>query len=316
MVMTIPMAAPGSVRVCSRRLSAATVLSACMLVLGKVGVADQPAKTDNPSPTLRWRVATSPGGDYVLALAVDQNGLISSDPGLAPAWMCSGRMARFRRKLNVGKGTQALAVAKDGRHIRRNRQLHSRRVRSRRHADIELRRAQIGCAWRSDCSSRRRRQRCGIRCGRERRVSVNPDGAVRWQSTTLAPVDALTLGSNGIVYAGAGDTVYALGPDGILKSKFGVGTRPGIVAGIGVVALAVGRGDMLYVGTRDRIVYVARRSRRRCEMDVQAARDAVFASRGARRSHLCRLLRRQHLFPRSYRREASLDILGRKRALG
>jgi putative pyrroloquinoline-quinone-binding quinoprotein len=85
--------------------------------------------------------------------------------------------------------------------------------------------------------------------------SVNPDGAVRWQSTTPAPVDALTLGSNGIVYAGAGDTVYAFGRDGTLKSKFGVGTRPGIVAGIGVVAMVVGRGDMLYVGTRDRIVY-------------------------------------------------------------
>lgn len=48
------MAAPGTVRVCSRRLIAATVLSAFMLALGKAAVADQPAKTDNARPALRY----------------------------------------------------------------------------------------------------------------------------------------------------------------------------------------------------------------------------------------------------------------------
>jgi hypothetical protein len=49
----------------------------------------------------------------------------------------------------------------------------------------------------------------------------------------------LTIGSNGVLDAGAGDADYAFGPDGTLRSKFGVGIRPGIIAGLGVVALAV-----------------------------------------------------------------------------
>src|SRR5947209_5600358 len=74
------------------------------------------------------------------------------------------------------------------------------------------------------------------------------------------PPDALTMDSAGIVYVGAGDTVYAFRPDGTLKSKFGLGIRPGVIDAIGLVALAVGRDDMLYAGTRSRIVYAVNRN--------------------------------------------------------
>lgn len=83
------MATPASVAVCDRALSAATTLSAFMLVLGNVTVANQAAKSDNSSPALRWRVAASPGG-------------------------------RLRWTFSTGKGrwgdnpVHALAVARDG----------------------------------------------------------------------------------------------------------------------------------------------------------------------------------------------------------
>ena len=249
------MAVPSSVALCGRCLSAATVFAGFVLVLGKVAVADQPAKTDNPSPALRWRVAASSGGDYVLALAVAKNGLIYSGTWIGTSVDVFAPDGTLRRKLSVGKGAKALAVAKDGSifagtdnytvavfgpdgmrtssFVVRKSNVHGGAIEALAAAENGVLSAAAG----NDV------------------YSVNPDGAIRWQSTMLAPVDALTLGSNGIVYAGAGDTVYAFRPDGTVKSKFGVGTRPGIVAGIGVVALAVGRGDMLYSQTTDRIVY-------------------------------------------------------------
>jgi len=253
--MRIPMAAPASVVVCGRTLSAATVLAAFMVVLANVTVAKQPAKTGNPSPTLRWRVAASPGGDHVLALAVAKNGLIYSGTWIGTSVDVFAPDGTLRQKLSVGNGAKALAVAKDGRIfvgtdkytvavfgpdgtrtsslVVRNSNVSGGAIEGLAVADNGVVYAAAG----NDV------------------YSVNPDGAIRWQSTTLAPVDALTLGSNGLVYAGAGDTVYAFRLDGTLKSKFGVGSRPGIVDGISIVALAVGRGDTLYIGTRDRIVY-------------------------------------------------------------
>jgi outer membrane protein assembly factor BamB len=226
-----------------------------MLLLGKVGLADQPAKSDNPSPALRWRVAASPGGDYVLALAVAKNGLIYSGSWIGTSVDAFAPDGTLQRKLGVGKGAKALAVAKDG-SIFAGTDNYTVAVfgpDGTRTSSFVVRKSNVpGGAI--EALSVADNGVLFVAAGNDV-YSVNPDGAIRWQSTTLAPVDALTLGSNGIVYAGAGDTVYAFRPDGTLKSKFGVGTRPGIVAGIGVVALAVGRGDMLYVGTRDRIVY-------------------------------------------------------------
>lgn len=248
------MATPASLALSGRALSAATILGTFMLVLGNVTLANQPAKSDNSSPALRWRVAASPGGDYVLALAVAKNGLIYSGTWIGTSVDVFAPDGTLRQKLNVGNGAKALAVAKDGtifvgtdkytvavfdqegtrtsRFVLRNSNVSGGAIEALSVADNGVVYAAAG----NDV------------------YSVNPDGAIRWQSTTLAPIDALTLGSNGLVYAGAGDTVYAFRLDGTLKSKFGLGTRPGIVDGTSVVALTAGRSDTLYVGTRDRIV--------------------------------------------------------------
>ena len=78
-------------------------------------------------------------------------------------------------------------------------------------------------------------------------------------------------------------------------------TRPSIVDGISVVALAVGRGNTLYIGPRDRIVYALDATDGAVKWTFKP-RHTVFASRGPRRRHLRRLIRRQHLLPRSDRR--------------
>ncbi len=246
-VVRIPLAVSGSVLLYGG-LSAATALAAFVFVLGEAAAADQPANTGNVAPSLRWRVATSPGGDYVLALAVGKDGLLYSGSWIGNNVDVFAPDGALRRKLSVGNGAKALAVGKDGSILAgtdnytvavfgpdgTRRSSFVVRKSSVRGGAIEgLVAADNGVVYAA--------------AGNDL-YAIDSDGAIRWQSTTLAPVDTLTMGSKGLVYAGAGDTVYAFGPDGTLKSKFGVGV-------IGVVALAVGRDDTLYAGTRDRIVY-------------------------------------------------------------
>jgi outer membrane protein assembly factor BamB len=253
--MRMPLAFSGTVALLRYGLSAANVLTAFVLVLGGAAAADQPAKAGNQGPALRWRVATSQRGDYVLALAVGKDGLIYSGTWIGTNVDVFAPDGTLRRQLSVGNGTKALAVGRDG-SIFAGTDKYTVAVfgpDGTRRSSLALRKSSMpGGAIEALVAADN-----GVvyaAAGNEL-YAIDPDGAIRWQSTMLAPIDALTLGSNGIVYAGAGDTIYAFGPDGILKSKFGVGVRPGIIAGIGVVALAVGRSDMLYAGTRDRIVY-------------------------------------------------------------
>jgi hypothetical protein len=112
--MRMPLAVLSSVALCGRDLSAATVLAAFVLVLGEITAADQPAETGNPGPALRWRVATSPSGDYVLALAVGKDGLIYWGSWIGTNVDVFAPDGALRRKLSVGTGTKALAVGKDG----------------------------------------------------------------------------------------------------------------------------------------------------------------------------------------------------------
>ena len=236
-------------------LSAAIVLGAVMLVLCKEVVAGQPAKTANPGPALRWRVTASPGGDYVLALVVAKDGLIYAGSWVGTSVDVFAPDGTLRRKLSVGKGVKALAIAKEGSIFAGtdNYTVAMFAPDGTRTSSFVLRKSNVpgGAIEALSVAD----NGVSYAAAGNAVYSVNPDGTIRWQSTTLAPVDAVALAPNGIVYAGAGDTVYAFRPDGTLTSKFGVGTRPGIVAAIGVVALTVGRGDRLYVGTQDRIVY-------------------------------------------------------------
>ena len=190
-----------------------------------------------------------------MALAVGKDGLIYSGSWIGTNVDVFDPDGALRRKLNVGTGTKALAVGKDGTVYAgtsdytivvfgadgsRRRSFVVRKL-SERGGHIEaLVAGDNGVVYAAAANDV---------------YAIDPDGGIRWQSTTLAPVDTLTLGSNGSLYAGAGDAVYAFGPDGTLKSTFELGIRPRIIGGIGVVALAFGRGDMLYAGTRDRIVY-------------------------------------------------------------
>jgi outer membrane protein assembly factor BamB len=254
--MRMPLAVSNGVVLCGRSLSAATVLAALALVLGEIPAADQPAKTGNRGAATRWRVATSAvRGDYVLALAVGKDGLIYSGSWGGTDVDVFGPDGVLRRKLSVGIGAKALAVGKDGTVFagtdgyaivvfgpdgtRRGRFV----VR-----ESSGRGGQIEALWAGDNGV------VYAAAGNDV-YAIDPDGETRWRSTTLAPVDPLTMGSDGILYAGAGDAVYAFGPEGTLKSKFGVGSRPGVIAAIGLVALAFGRGDTLYAGTIDRMVY-------------------------------------------------------------
>jgi outer membrane protein assembly factor BamB len=69
------------------------------------------------------------------------------------------------------------------------------------------------------------------------------------------PVDAVSVGANGDVYAGAGDTVHVFDRRGVRKNKYGVGTRPGVIDAVSIVAVYAARRDVVYVGTRNRVVY-------------------------------------------------------------
>jgi outer membrane protein assembly factor BamB len=242
------------VAMCGRGLCTVAVLASFVLVPG-IGVAAGQAKAGNADPTLRWRAAASPGGDYVLALAVGKDGLIYSGSWIGTTVDVFAPDGALRRTLSVGIGAKALAVGKDGTVYAgtdgytvlvfdpdgTRRSSFAVRTSTARGGPIEaLVAGDSGVVFAAAANDV---------------TAIDPDGAIRWRATTLAPVDALTIDGNGILYAGAGDTVYAFRGDGSLKSTFSVGIRPGIIAGIGVVALAVGRGDMLYVGTRDRFVY-------------------------------------------------------------
>lgn len=236
------------------KVSATTVLAVLVLVLAQESAAHL-AKAANPSPTLRWKVPTSPNGDYVLALAVGKDGLIYSGSWIGTNIDVFAPDGALRRKLSAGIGTKALAVGNDGSIYAgtddytvvvfdpdgtRRRSVAVRKVGERGASINALVAGDKGVVYAAAANYV---------------YAIDADGAIRWQSTTLAPVDPLAIGSNGIVYAGAGDTVYAFGSDGTLHSKFGVGTRPGIIDAVSLVALAVGRGDVLYAGTRNRIVY-------------------------------------------------------------
>jgi len=229
-------------------LSATTVLAAFVFVLGEAAAADQPAKTGNVAPSLRWRVASSPGGDYVLALAIGKDGLIYSGSWIGTNVDVFAPDGALRRKLSVGSGAKALAVGNDG-SILAGTDNYTVAVfgpEGTRRCSFAVRKSSVrGGAIEGLVAADN-----GViyaAAGNDL-YAIDSERAIRWRSTTLAPVDALTMGSKGIVYAGAGNTVYAFGPDGTVKSKFGIGA-------IGVVALAVGRGDILYAGIRDRIVY-------------------------------------------------------------
>lgn len=205
-------------------------------------------------PKLLWRSQTPPGGDFVLALAVGKDATVYAGSWIGDSVQGFAADGSLRRALSPSHGVKALAVASDGTvYVGTNDytiDVFSEDGTPR--SPIVLRKVQSG--------------------GLIQALAIGPDGSlyaaaandlygldrngeVEWRSTMQVPVDALAIGTNGDVYAGAGDTVHVFDPRGGPKKKYGVGIRPGVIDAVSIVAVYAARRDVLYVGTRNRIVY-------------------------------------------------------------
>jgi len=228
-------------------------MTVLVVVAAERSTAYQASTTGTATPLLSWKVPASPGGDYVLALAVDKDGLIYAGSWIGTAVDVFGPDGARRRRLDVGRGAKALAVAPDGAIYVGT-------------SDCRI------VVFENDGTRTSELAVTPCRGASVEALAVGDDGVVyatagnsvyamdrqrtvRWHATSPRSADSLTLSPGGTVYVGAGDTVLAFGSDGKLRAKLAANGGLAASDGIDVVALAVGRSEMVFAGTRQRTVH-------------------------------------------------------------
>lgn len=237
------------------KVSAVVFVFACGLLASEGSrAASQAAVGGNERPVLLWKVPTPEHSDYVLTIAIGQDGLIyagtwagTSVQGFAPDGI-------LQRELGVGRGTRGLAVGQDG-SIFAGTDNYTVMV-----FDRDGKRKAAFSPWKISTGA----GLVGAVAAADDGVlymsaayqlyAIDPNGAIRWQSDMNGDVTALARGDNGLLFVASSESVCTVRSDGAVKSRFAVGPT-GTSGGRDIVALAVGHGDTFYAGTRDHFVY-------------------------------------------------------------
>ncbi len=91
------------------------------------------------------------------------------------------------------------------------------------------------------------KESCDSRCN-QKIYAIDHDGTLKWEFPTRdGGLSSAAIGSNGIVYFGAGNSLYAVAPNGTLVWQFV--TQPTISDP------AIGSDGIIYVGSSDGNLY-------------------------------------------------------------
>jgi outer membrane protein assembly factor BamB len=209
------------------------------MVLGNAAVAAPPPKA---APALQWRFPTAPKEDWVIALAVGQDGIIYCGSWVGSSIYALTPDGSLQHMLTVDTGVHAFAVGRDGTIYAGSgdKKIYVFDLHGSPRSTIAVPEGVVQALVEGPGGV--------IYAGgsNDHVYAVGPDGTVRWKFMTQAPVAAMAIGRDEVVYAGSGNDVYVLASDGTPKSKFAAGTN--------VVSLVASREGTLYVGSRDQTV--------------------------------------------------------------